>query len=342
MGVQISGIITGREIELIELSGKKIAIDAFNICHQFLSIIRDRITGEPLRDHLGRPTSHLSGILYRNVNLIEAGIRPIYVWDGPAPEFKKKTIEARETAKEEAVKKWEEALAKGEPAIKYAQATSRLTEEMIEGAKKLLDYMGIPWIQAPSEGEAMCAHLCKKGVVYASGSQDSDSLLFGSSRLVRNLSITGKRKLPNKEVYIDVKPEIIELEQVLSSLGITREQLILIGILTGTDYNPGVKGVGPKTALKLVKEHRTLDRLLENVKWEADVEIREIYEFFLNPPVTDEYKIEWKEPDANKIIEFMVEEHDFSRERVTKVVDKLQQSFTKDKQVSLKGWLDKS
>jgi flap endonuclease-1 len=341
MGVQISNILPKKEVELIELSGKRIAIDAYNSIYAFLSIIRDRMTGEPLKDSKGNVTSHLSGLFYRNTNLIENGIKPIWVFDGEPPKFKKKTIEAREAAKKEARKRWEEALERGEEAIRYAQATAKLTDEMVADSKRLLDVMGIPWIQAPSEGEAMCSHLCKKNIVYGTGSQDTDSLLFGSPRLVRNLSITGRRKMPKREEYIEIKPEIIESEEVFSTLGITREQLIIIGMLVGTDYNPGVEKVGPKTALKLVKEHKTLKKILQQVEWPAEVDAEEIYNFFLRPPVTNKYKIEWKQPDAERIIGFMVEEHDFSRERVEKVIEKLQQSFTAGRQASLKSWLEK-
>jgi len=339
MGVSFRRIISSKEIELANLSGEKIAIDALNYAYQFLSIIRDRMTGEPLKDSKGRITSHLSGIFYRNINLIGNGIRTVWVFDGESPEFKKKTIEAREEAKEKAKKKWKEALKKGEEAITYAQAAARFTDEMIENSKKLLDYMGIPWIQAPSEGEAMCSYLCKKNVVYGVGSQDYDALLFSSPRLIRNLSITGKRKIPRKEAYIEIKPEIIDLKKVLSDLGINQKQLIIMGILIGTDYAEGIKGVGPKTALKLVKKHKTLKKVLENVKWTEEVDPEEIYNFFLKPPVTKKYKIEWEEPSREKLIEFMVEEHDFSKERVEKVIDKLNQAFTSGRQVSLKGWL---
>jgi flap endonuclease-1 len=340
MGVQIGDITPKKEIELIELSGKKIAIDAYNMLYQFLSIIRDRVTGEPLRDSKGRTTSHLSGLFYRTSNLIEAGIKPLFVFDGEPPKFKKKTLETREELKEEARKKWKEALEKGEKAITYAQAAAQLTDEMIEDSKKLLEYMGLPWVQAASEGEAQCAYMCKKGDVWSSASQDFDALLLGSPRLVRNLSITGKRKLPRKEVYIEVKPELIELEEVLSKLEINQKQLIIIGILVGTDYNPeGVRGIGPKKALELVKQHKTLEKVLKNVSWECEVSAEEIYNFFLKPPVTNKYKLEWKEPQVEKIIEFMVEEHDFSRERVEKTIEKLQ--VTKERQVSLKGWFGK-
>jgi flap endonuclease-1 len=299
------------------------------------------MTGEPLKDSSGNITSHLSGLLYRNTNLLENGIKPIWVFDGEPPKFKKKTIEARQAAKEEARKLWQGALERGEEAIKYAQATSKFTDKMIADSKKLLDVMGIPWIQAPSEGEAMCAHLCKKNVVYAAGSQDADALLFGSPRLIRNLSISGRRKLPKREEYMEIKPEMIELKEISSSLGLTREQLILVGILVGTDYNPGIEKVGPKTALKLVNENKTLKKVLEKVEWKADVDAEEIYNFFLKPPVTNEYEIEWRQPDAEKIVEFMVEQHDFSIDRMEKVIEKLQKSFTEGRQASLKGFLGK-
>ncbi len=341
MGVPIAEIIPSKEIELAELAGKKIAIDAFNIIYQFLSIIRDRMTGEPLKDHHGNVTSHLSGLLYRTLNLLEAGIIPVFVFDGQYPEFKKKTIEEREKVREEARKKWEEAVRKGEKAMKYAQAASKMDTTILESSKKILELIGIPWIQAPSEGEAQCSHMCRQGEVFATGSQDSDSLLFGSLRLVRNLSISGRKKVPNKEVYVEVKPQLIELENVLKTLGLTQEQLIMIGMLIGTDYNEGVKGVGPKTGLKLVKEHKTLDKLLSAVEFPGEIDIERVYNFFLNPPYTEDYKLSPHEPDASGILEFMVEEHDFSRERMEKVVEKLQASYSKAKQSSLKGWFGK-
>lgn len=339
--MDISSLLEAKEIQLVELSGKSIAIDGFNILYQFLSIIRDRMTGEPLRDSKGRITSHLSGLLYRNSNLLEAGIKPVFIFDGKPPEFKHSTIESRAERKREAEKKWKEAVERGERAITYAQAAAKLTDDMVERAKTLLDYMGIPWVQAPSEGEMQCAFMCKRGDVWASGSQDFDSLLAGTPRLVRNLSITGRRKVPKKEIYVQVKPELIELEKTLESLGITEEQLVILGMLVGTDYSEGVKGVGPKTALKIVKKYKTLDKVMENVNWTSDVPAEKIYNFFLNPPVTEEYEIEWKEPGADKLREFMVKEHNFSLERVEKVIERLQNAWTKGRQSRLSGWLEK-
>jgi flap endonuclease-1 len=342
MGVQLGSIIPSKEIELTALSGKKIAVDAYNFIYQFLTIIRDKLTGEPLRDSKGRITSHLSGLFYRNINLIEAGIRTVWVFDGKPPEFKKAVIEERKAAKELARKKWEEALERGEEAKKYAQGASMITEEIAVDAKNLLDLMGIPYVQAPSEGEMQAAYMCKKGDVWATASQDYDSLLAGSPILVRNISVSKRRKLPNKEVYVTVNPELVELEEVLKTLGITQEQLVLIGILVGTDYNPeGVKGFGPKKALAFVKENKTLEKILEKIDWNWEVSAEEIFNLFLDPPVTDDYKIEWRQPDTDKLVDFLVKEHDFSEDRVKKFASKLEESFSKGRQSSLGSWLKK-
>lgn len=344
MGVQIGSIVPKKEIELKDLVGKKIAIDAFNALYQFLTIVRDKDTGEPLKDSKGRITSHLSGLFYRTVNFIEEGIKTVYVFDGEPPKFKKLTQEKREELKKEAEEKLKIAIEEGriEDIMKYAQATARLTKELVEDAKKLLDLMGVPYVQAPSEGEMQAAYMAKKGDVWASASQDYDSLLVGSPRLIRNLNLTGRRKLPNKEVYVEIKPELIELEEVLTNLGISREQLIIIGILVGTDYNPnGIENIGPKKALKLVKEKKTLENILKEIEWKFDISPQEIYDFFLNPPVTDNYNLVWKEPDEEGLIKFMVEEHNFSEERIKNAIEKIKQAIQKQQQKSLDKWFKK-
>lgn len=341
MGVQISGLIASRQLNMEELAGKKVAIDAFNTIFQFLSIIRDRLTGEPLKDSHGQVTSHLSGIMYRFSNVIEAGIKPVMVFDGKPPAFKRKTREEREQRKQEAEKKWKEAVAKGESAIKYAQAASRFTPDMMQSGKELLGYMGVPILQAPSEGEAMCAALCREKTVDFASSQDYDSLLFGAPKLLRNISVSGRKKLPKQEVWVEVKPEIIELDKALGELGINREQLITIGLLIGTDYNDGVMGVGPKTALKLVREHKTLDGVLKNVEWTDEIDAHELMEWFMNPPTIEKPKIVWGKPQPDKILKFMVDEHDFSRERIEKVVQRIEEAHGKGAQASLGGWLKK-
>ena len=331
MGVNIGSLIEAREMKLRDLSGKAIGFDGHNIMYQFLARIRKKDTGESLVDSEGRVTSHLSGIFYRTSNLIHIGIKPVFVWDGKPPPFKELTIRKRRATRERAQKQWIEALKRGEEAMIYAQAATRVTPELIEEAVKLLDYMGIPSIQAPSEGEAQLAVMTKRGEIWAGASQDWDSLLFGTSRLIRNLSIKGQRKLPKKNVYIEIKPEMIELDKVLNNLEITREQLIIIGILAGTDYNPSIKGIGIKTALRLVKKHKTLERILENVKLETFVDIKKIFNFFLEPPANKADTIKWKEPEQDKIVELLVDTHNFSRMRIEKTVKLLADGFQKHK-----------
>ena len=344
MGVQISGIIPKSEIEIETLSGKKIAIDAYNILFQFLSIIRQRDTGEPLRDSKGRITSHLSGAFYRNIKLLENGIKPIFVIDGPPPSFKMKVLRERDKTRDEAKRKWKDAVEKGEKEkiMTYAQGALKVTKDMVEEAKKLLEAMGIPCIQAPSEGEAQASLLVQNEDAYAVGSQDIDSIMFGAPIMIRNLSITGKRKVPRQQTWIEIKPELIKLEKVLSELELTREQLVVLGILVGTDYNPGgIKGVGPKGALNLVKEKKNLENVLKEIEWNFEIDPQKIYEFFLNPPVKKDYKMEWKEPDKEKLMKIMVDEHEFSEERIEKGVNRLLNVKKSGTQSTLSGWVKK-
>ena len=240
MGVQLTDLISSKPLQFSELAGKRVAIDAMNSLYQFLSIIRQQ-TGEPLKDTSGRVTSHLSGLLYRNVNLMDFGILPVYVFDGKPHVLKKKVIEGRIDVRTSAEKKWKDALSVGdlEKARTFAQQASRLSSDMIQDSKRLLGYMGIPTVQALTEGEAQAAYMTGKGDVWATGSQDYDSLLFGASRLARNLTVSGRRKIPRKNIYVDVVPEIFYLDKVLDDLKISREQLIDLSILIGTDYNPG-------------------------------------------------------------------------------------------------------
>lgn len=340
MGVDIREIIEAKEISWGEMGGKKIAIDAYNALYQFLAVIRQP-DGKPLMDSKGRITSHLSGLYYRTINLIERGIRPVYVFDGKPPEFKRKELEKREEIKKEATRKFLEAKELGleEKMAKYAKMALYLTKEMVEDAKRLLDAMGIPWVQAPSEGEAQAAYMCAKGSVWASASQDYDSLLFGSPRLIRNLTISGKRKIPRKDIYVEIKPEIIELQKVLERLNITREQLILIGILVGTDYNPGgIKGIGPKTALEYVKRYKTLENIKRVIRWGFEVSMEDIYNWFLNPDVTDNYKIEFRDPNKEEILKILVDEHEFSEDRVLNAYERMVRALKAGAQVSLSRW----
>ncbi|MEM3832125.1 MAG: flap endonuclease-1 [Thermoprotei archaeon] len=342
MGVDLGDLITRKTLTLQQLRDKSIAIDGYNALYQFLTVIRQP-DGTPLMDSHGRITSHLSGIFYRTINLLEEGIKPAYVFDGKPPEIKEMEIARRKSLKEEAIKKYEEALQTGDlkAAKMYAMQAARLKEDMVDEVKKLLDAMGTPWVQAPSEGEAQAAYLAMKGDVWASASQDYDSLLYGAPRLVRNLTISGKRKLPRIEEYVEVQPELVYLDDVLRQLRVTREQLIDIAILIGTDYNPdGIKGIGPKRAYNLIKQFGNLEDALKRLpEAHFPVSPQIIREAFLKPAVTDNYTLRWSPIDRSKVIEILVEEHDFSLERVEKALNKVEESLKKTtKQTGLDQW----
>lgn len=341
MGVQLADLVVAKQVDFQYLAGKRIAVDAMNSLYQFLSIIRQP-DGEPLKDSQGRVTSHLSGLFYRNVNLVDYGIMPLYVFDGRPPKLKKDVVEERTEVRLAAHEKWKEALAEGryEEARVYAQQASRFSEEMLDDSKRLLKYMGIPYVQAPSEGEAQAAYMAMKGDVWATGSQDFDSLLFGSPRLVRNLAISGRRKVPRKQVYVEIRPELMSLEENLKVLGISREQLIDLAILVGTDYNPkGIEGIGPKKAYELIREYGDAEKAVKERGLEVNFDIDEIRPLFLKPETTDEYQLEWKLPEAEKVVDFLCGERDFSQDRVKKALEKLEAKAKEAKtQVSLEKW----
>jgi len=324
MGVNISDIVPYDEIGLGDLEGRTVAIDAYNAIYQFLSVIRQP-DGTPLKDLKGRVTSQLSGLLYRNINLIETGILPAYVFDGVPSRLKSDTISERGERRAKAEMEWKEAKDRGDMETAFTKATqsSRITNEIVKSSRILLTYLGIPVIQAPSEGEAQAAFMASRGDVWAASSQDFDSLLFGAPRLVRNLTLTGRRKLPGSRRYRTVNLEQIELQRTLEHLEITREQLVGLCILMGTDFNPGIKGIGPKKGLALIKKHGDLESVLE-ARGDEIEDHDTIRRIFLDYEGKEDYDLSWKEPDRERVIEFMVEEHDFSMDRVNSALDKLE------------------
>lgn len=335
MGTDLGELVVKNNITLAQLGGKVIAVDAFNILYQFLASIRQE-DGTPLMDSRGNITAHLSGLFYRTAKLLENGIKPVYVFDGEATELKERTHKERTAAKTAAMEKWRKALEEErlEDARKYAQATSRLTREMVDETKALLDALGVPWVQAPGEGEAQAVEMARQGLAYAVASQDYDALLFGAPRLVRNLSIIGRRKVPRQNRFVIVEPEEIILEEVLKNLGITQTQLIIIGILIGTDFNIGVKGIGPKTALKIVREHKTFDAVMRYVVqkygYTFEVEPEDVLKIFKEPKCEKNIAaLKWRAVDENAIDEILVKKHDFSPERVAAVTRNIKEKMRK-------------
>jgi flap endonuclease-1 len=327
MGVKFKDIVSPEEIKFNDLDGKVVALDAANVIYQFLSSIR-QFDGTPLRDENGRITSHFSGILYRTSALVEKGIKPIYVFDGQSSALKKETQQKRKEIKEESERKWKEALEEGrmEDARKFAVRSSRMSPEIVEGSKKLIKLMGIPYIQAKGEGEAQASYMVARGDAWCVASQDYDCMLFGAHRMVKNLTISGSQS----------NPELIELEKILGELDITREQLVDLAIMVGTDFNQGIKGIGAKKGLKLIKEHGDIYHILESLNIELDVDPAILRDMFLNYEVESNYQLKWGKSDPQGIVDFLCGEHDFSEDRVMSAVDKLKKLETT--QSSLEQW----
>lgn len=307
------------------------AIDANNTLYQFLTIIRQP-DGTPLMDRRGRVTSHLSGILFRISNFMEKGIRPVFVFDGKPTVLKQATIDERRRLRDEAASKWKEAVERGdeEEAYRQARSSSRVDETIVTTSKELLRLMGIPVVQAAGEGEAQAAYMVARGDARYVVSQDYDTLLFGAPTLVRNLTVSGKRKIRGRQVT--VSPERIVLAETLAGLKLTREELIQIGILTGTDFNPGVTGVGAKTGLKIVRNGEFLKKLEEKC---PGFDPAPVIETFLHPAVTDDYSVAAGHADAEGIRRMLCDGYDFSEERVNRALE----GFTaKAGQKTLESW----
>ena len=346
MGLNIREIIPRKEIEISDLKGKTLCVDAFNVLYQFLSTIR-QYDGAPLMDSQDRITSHLSGIFYRNISLLNEGMKLVYVFDGDAPELKAKTWKKRSDVREKAKEKYEEAKKEEDYSSmrKYSSQLLRLDEEMVAESKELLEAMGIAIVQAPSEGEAQAAYLAKNNnEIFASVSQDYDSLLFGAPRLIRNLTISRKKKNYTGG-YTEVPIESIELEKVLNYLEIDLDGLICLGILVGTDYNPkGVPRIGQKKALELVQRFKqpvlifnAVEDKIKALPKEDQFDWKEIFALFRNHNVSKE-KIVFPKINVEKVKEILVQKHEFSGDRITNSLEKLQKIVEKNKQKDLNQW----
>ncbi len=326
MGVNLTPIAVRHVTSLDALRGRSVAVDGNLELYQFLSIMRMR-DGRPLMDSTGRVTSHLNGLIFRTTRLVaDYDIHPLFVFDGPPPDLKRAEIEKRRALRQKARDAYEAAVAAGDLRTAWSKAvtSTRLTRDMVDDAKTLLTLLGIPWIQAPSEGEAQAAFLARQGAVWAAGSKDYDSLLFGAPRLVRFLAVGSTEFLPSQGRSRAVPPEILDLEENLRHLGLTREQLIDAAILVGTDFFEGVKGIGPKTAVKRVREWGSLDRAPADVAAKLPANVREIREFFLNPPVASAAELRMRAVQSEATLRFLCDERDFSPQRVRAVLDRLQ------------------
>ena len=341
MGLNLKELVVREKTALEAFSSKVIAVDAYNAIYQFLASIRGP-DGLQLSDSEGRITSHLSGLLYRNINFLSLGIKPVYVFDGKPPSLKTAEIERRKQIKKDATIKYEKAIAEGnmEDARKFAQQTTSMKDGMVKESKQILTYFGIPYIDAPSEGEATAAHLTNTGQAYASASQDFDSILCGAKRLIRNFTNSGRRKLPNRNTYVEIEPEIIETQKSLDSLGITREQLVDVGILIGTDFNPnGFDRIGPKTALKMIKHHSRLEDIPQIQEQLHEIDYEQIRKIFLEPIVADVDEIVFGNVDYEGMSNYLVKERSFSEDRIQSSLNRLKKALEK-KSHNLDQWFN--
>lgn len=323
MGVKFKELVVSENVSIDDLSGRTLIVDGHNMLYQFLTTIRSR-DGNVLTNSRGETTSHLIGLFSRVSKLLQKGVRLAFVFDGKPPELKHRELARRKELKQEARARYEAALEVEdvESMRKFGARTARLTPDMVDSAKALLRHLGVPYVQAPSEGEAQAAHMVVRGDAWAVSSQDFDSLLYGCPRLVQNLSIEGRRKMPGRFSYATIEPRLVFLEETLEELGISRERLIWLAVLVGTDYNPkGVSGIGPKKGLKLVREHDTAESLFSSVELADDVDWKDVLDAFHSMPVTDDYSLEWSAVDRAALTRFLVEDYDFSAERVEKTLD---------------------
>jgi len=327
MGIAISELIPKKEISLQELKGKKLAVDASPVIYQFLASIRQP-DGTPLMDSKDQITSHIMGLSTRIPKLMENGLKLAFVFDGKPPKMKYGESQLREQRKRKAEDKLEEAFQEGdtESIVKYKKQTIRITKDIVKDSEEFVRALGLPVIRAPSEAEAQAAFMAEQNDVFAIVSQDHDSLLYNTPRMIRNITVSPKKKI--KGTYISVNPEMIELSEVLKKLKINQDQLIALAILVGTDYNPGgVKRIGPKTALKLVQEHKSFEKIFANV--EADFDWKKVYATFKSMPIMKNYQLKWQEPDLDKVKKILLK-RDFAEDRVNKLLERLQPKQQKE------------
>ncbi|HSC27699.1 MAG TPA: flap endonuclease-1 [Vicinamibacterales bacterium] len=323
MGVVLTPIVQPQPVTLAELHGRTLAIDGNGELYQFLALIRLR-DGSPLMDRQGRVTSHLSGLFFRTTRLLaESAPRLVFVFDGAPPVLKAAEIDRRREVKAEFERGRAEALARGDLAQAYAKATmtSRLSRAMVAEAIELLRLLGLPSVQAPSEGEAQAAHMARRGDAWAAVSKDYDTLLFDAPRLLRFLTIGGREFLPSQGAFRPLEPEVIELDAALRRWGIDREGLIDLALLVGTDFNPGLHGIGPKKALKLVAQYGRIEAMPAEIR-KAIGDPEPLRRIYLAPDVTDDYHITFKEPDRDGLIAFLCDERQFSRDRVDAALER--------------------
>jgi len=341
LGVLLTPILKREQTSLKALKTRSFAVDASIELHRFLALVR-RPDGTLFTDNSGRVTSHLMGLLSWTSRLItEYAMSPVFVFDGPANPMKRRTLEARRMARRKAEAEYAEARATGDYSRAWSKAvmTGRVTGEVLEDAKWMLKLMGVPWLDAPEDAEAQASYMAAKGDVWAVGSKDYDSLLYGAPILARYLSISGQEFLPTQHRMRRLIPELVKLPENLAILGITREQLVDLAILVGTDFNEGIRGIGPKKALSLIRKYGSLEHLPDQIRKQGPPGFDDVRQVFLHPKIREFYELNASQPDAEGLVGFLVTDRGFSEDRVSRVAERLVCSY-KHRESGLAKWLN--
>lgn len=321
--------------------GRKVAIDASMSIYSFLIAVRSE--GQQLMSEAGETTSHLMGMFYRTLRMVDNGIKPLYVFDGAPPKLKSGELAKRTARKAEATEAADEAKETGtaEDVEKFSRRTVRVTREHNAECKKLLKLMGIPYIDAPTEAEAQCAALARAGKVYAAASEDMDTLCFDAPILLRHLTFSEQRKEPIQEIL---------LARVLEGLNMDRTQFIDLCILLGCDYLEPIPKVGPNTALKLIRDHGSLEKVVEFIEKDPkkkytipdDWPYQEARELFIHPDVRDpndpDCDFKWEAPNVEELVDFLVKDKGFNEDRVRNGAARLQKNLKTAQQSRLEGF----
>ncbi len=321
----LTPILKREQTTLRALKGTSFAIDASIEIHQFLALIRKK-DGTLFTDPQGRVTSHLIGLFTRTSRLIaDFDMKPAFVFDGRPNPLKRRTIDMRREATKKAEIEYSDAVSKKDYAKAWSEAvmTGRVTGSILDDAKRLLTLMGIPWLEALEDAEAQASYMAARGDVWAVGSKDYDCLLYGAPVLARYLTLTGREWLPAQRRSRPLTPELIRLSENLALLEISRKQLVDLAILVGTDFNQGVRGIGPKTALKLVREYGSIEQMPEEFRSKLTEDLNVVRQIFLKPRVLEKYTLRVSPPDRDGLVEFLSVERGFNRERVERLAERL-------------------
>jgi flap endonuclease-1 len=206
----------------------------------------------------GETTSHIQGMFNRTIRFLTEGIKPVYVFDGQPPQFKSGELAKRKEKRVKAEAALAVAQEEGnvEEQDKQSKRLVRAGTKENDDCRKLLQLMGVPIVNAPCEAEAQASALAKAGLVYATGTEDMDALTFATPVLIRKMAFANAAKSMVQELRYD---------KALEGLQLTHDQFVDLCIMLGCDYCDTIKGIGPKTALKLIREHGCIEKILEKI-----------------------------------------------------------------------------